>query len=258
MRIGFFDSGVGGLSVWREAMRQIPGLDSVYLADTAHCPYGDRPADFIAMRCHAAVRLLRERGCRLVVVACNTATAAAIDTLRASYPLPFVGMEPAVKPAALATKTGVVGVLATPGTLAGRLFRETSAKAAHHARVLVRHAAGWVEAVERGDIAPEGATLEIVRREVAPLLEAGADSLVLGCTHFPFLRDAIQAVAGPGVVLYDPSPAIARRILDLLPESGSFDGPCRTEFLSTGDPTSLDRMLRHLHMGSVPITRVAP
>ena len=246
MKVGFFDSGVGGLSVWREAVRLLPGLDTAYVADTAFCPYGGRDPATVVERSHAIVRMLLARGCGLVVVACNTATAAAIDILRATYPVPFVGMEPAVKPAALASRSHVVGVLATPGTLAGRLFRATSARVARHARVLVREAPGWVGAVERGETAPEGATLELVRRAVAPLLAEGADGLVLGCTHFPFLRDAIRAVAGDEVTLYDPAPAVARRIRDLLPPGATTDAPGRADFLATGDSTPLARMLARL------------
>lgn len=254
MKVGFFDSGVGGLSVWREAVRLMPDLETVYIADNANCPYGGRPAEFVRERSREMVRRLLARGCGMVVVACNTATAAAIDDLRREFPVPFVGMEPAVKPAALASRSHVVGVLATPGTLQGRLFRATSARVSANAKIVVRRVSGWVEAVERGDIAPTGETLELVRREISPLLDAGADSLVLGCTHFPFLREAIEKVAGPGVALYDPAPAVARRIQSLLvsasvntnlsPQKTGTGPVFSREFYATGDTAPLERMRR--------------
>ena len=233
MKVGFFDSGIGGLSVWREAVRLMPRLDTVYIADTANCPYGGRDTEFVRGRARALTEELVAKGCGMVVVACNTATAAAIDVLRSEFDIPFVGMEPAVKPAALASRSHIVGVLATPGTLRGRLFRATSERVSANTRILVRQVSRWVEAVERGDIAPEGATLEMVRRDISPLLEAGADSLVLGCTHFPFLSEAIRKVAGDGVALYDPAPAVARRIRSLLGSEPSSPSPLR-EFLFTG------------------------
>lgn len=233
MKVGFFDSGVGGMSVWREAVRLMPRLDTAYIADTANCPYGGRDTDFIRDRARELASELVAMGCEMVVVACNTATAAAIDCLRSEFDIPFVGMEPAVKPAALASRSHVVGVLATSGTLHGRLFRATSERVSANTRILVRQVTGWVEAVERGETAPEGATLDMVRRDIAPLLDAGADSLVLGCTHFPFLSEAIRKVAGDGVALYDPAPAVARRIRFLLGAEPSSAAPAR-EFVFTG------------------------
>ena len=236
--IGFFDSGLGGLSVWREVAERLPMERTVYLADNAHCPYGPKPPDRIIAYSRTNTERLLGEGCKLIVVACNTATAAAIDTLRAAYPIPFIGMEPAVKPAALASKCHTIGVLATPGTVQGRLYRETSSRFAGNTRILVRRVEGWVEAVERGETAVTDATVALVRREIAPLLEAGVDGLVLGCTHFPFLREVIRAVAGPDVTLYDPAEAIARRVEAVLSEKGLASqsapvGIARHRFLST-------------------------
>lgn len=252
--IGFFDSGVGGLSVWSEVVRLLPREGTVYLADNAHCPYGPQPAERVIALSRANTEFLLSKGCKLIVVACNTATAAAIDALRANYPVPFIGMEPAVKPAALASAKHLVGVLATAGTLHGRLYRETSERFAGNARMVVREVHGWVEAVERGETdTPE--TLELVRKEVQPLLDAGVDSLVLGCTHFPFLRKAIEAVAGTGVRLYDPAPAVARqakRVLaksDLLADAATPSEPVR-EFIATGGRAVLELMLRKLSSGA--------
>ena len=174
--VGFFDSGVGGLCVREAFRRRLPREDTVYIADTAHCPYGNRPAAEIVRLARRHVRALLARGCKMVVVACNTATAAAIDVLRATWPdVPFVGMEPAVKPAVLRSKSGVVGVLATQGTFNGRLYRETCARFARKTTVLASVADDFVELVERGET--EGPRAEAaVRARVEPLLAAGAQA----------------------------------------------------------------------------------
>lgn len=224
--IGFFDSGVGGLCV-RDAVRTLlPREDTVYYADSAHCPYGNRPAAEIRARARTLTRLLLATPCKMIVVACNTATAAAIDVLRTEWPdVPFIGMEPAVKPAALNSKSGVVGVLATEGTFHGRLYRETSARFAQGVTVLACVADEFVRLVETGET--DGARAEcIVRAKVEPLLAAGADHLVLGCTHFPHLTRVIERVAAGRAVVVDPAPAVAaqvKRILaarDLLNDAG--------------------------------------
>ena len=214
--IGFFDSGVGGLCVRDACIRLMPHESTWYIADSAHCPYGCRPpAEIVELACGHVRRLLAER-CKLIVVACNTATAAAIDILRAQWPtVPFVGMEPAVKPAALRSRTGVVGVLATEGTFQGRLYRETCARFAKKTTVLMCVADDFVALVERGETS--GARAEAaVRRRIEPLLAAGADHLVLGCTHFPHLRPLIEKVAAGKAEVIDPSDAVARQAHRLL------------------------------------------
>ena len=231
MKVGFFDSGIGGLSVWREAVRLMPRLDTVYIADTANCPYGGRDTEFVRGRARALTEELVAKGCGMVVVACNTATAAAIDVLRSEFDIPFVGMEPAVKPAALASRSHIVGVLATPGTLRGRLFRATSERVSANTRILVRQVSRWVEAVERGDIAPEGATLEMVRRDISCCESSGVAFAVVSA--FSFTSDAARSIGGNGVALYDPAPAVARRIRSLLGSEPSSPSPLR-EFLFTG------------------------
>ena len=210
--IGFFDSGVGGLCVRAAVIRLLPHESTVYLADSAHCPYGNKPAAEIRKLADAHVRTLLAHGVKLIVVACNTATAAAIEYLRATWPeVPFVGMEPAVKPAARHSKTGVVGVLATQGTFNGRLYRETCARFARDTTVLMCVADEFVTLVERGETSGPRAA-EVVRRRVAPLIAAGADHLVLGCTHFPHLRALIDAAAEGRAVVIDPSEAVARQV----------------------------------------------
>lgn len=223
--IGVFDSGVGGLSVWREIARLIPGASLVYLADQAHIPYGGRSLDEVrALTLHAAGWLI-EHGCDVVVIACNTASAAALEALRTTFPAtPFVGMEPAIKPAALHTRTGVVGVLATPATLRSARYAGLVSRWGQALRVIEQPCLGWVEAVERlPDRAPRADDADLLRLVgdcVNPLLAQNADVLVLGCTHFPFLRPWIEHVIGawrvahPGThvaTLIDPAPAVARR-----------------------------------------------
>lgn len=216
--VGFFDSGRGGLCV-REAFRRLlPQEDTIYVADTAHCPYGNRPPDEIVALAKGIVSDLLSRRCKMIVVACNTATAAAIDILRATWPeVPFVGMEPAVKPAVLHSRTGVVGVLATAGTFNGRLYRETSARFAAQTTVLTCVADEFVTLVERGEVT--GPQVEAaVRARVEPLLAAGADHLVLGCTHFPHLQPVIEKVAAGRAKILEPSAAVARQAERLLAE----------------------------------------
>ena len=214
--IGFFDSGVGGLCVRDACIRLLPHESTFYIADSANCPYGSKAPAEIEKLARKHVRRLLSAGCKLIVVACNTATAAAIDTLRAEWPdVPFVGMEPAVKPAVLRSRSGVVGVLATEGTFHGRLYRETCARFAKRTTVLMCVADDFVTLVERGETSGVHAEAA-VRRRIEPLLAAGADHLVLGCTHFPHLRPLIEQVAAGRATVLDPSDAVARQIRRLL------------------------------------------
>lgn len=218
--VGFFDSGVGGTCILNAFRRLCPDVPTAYIADSANCPYGNKPPEEIIRLSEANVRKLLKKGCMVIVVACNTATAAAIDYLRAKYPeVPFVGLEPAVKPAALKSKTGVVAVLATQGTFNGRLYRETSARFAKNVTVLATVADEFVTAVER---AVKPGTIEVdvrrictkanetmVRAKIEPLIAAGADHIVLGCTHFPHLKPLIEKVAAGRATVIDPSEAVA-------------------------------------------------
>jgi glutamate racemase len=214
--IGIFDSGMGGLSVWHEVRRLLPEESVIYLADGKNCPYGDRSAEDIAALTRRAVVELLARGAKLIVVACNTATAVAIDALREEFDVPFVGMEPAVKPAALATKTGKIGILATRASLAGDLFRTTSAKYASQVEILTAVGEGFVELVERGMERSDEAEVA-VRRVVEPLLATDIDKIVLGCTHYPFLRPLIERVIGNrDIAVIDSGEAVARRVEWLL------------------------------------------
>jgi glutamate racemase len=214
--VGFFDSGVGGRCVLEAFRRLCPDEPTVYFADSENCPYGNKPPEEIVRLSKRITADLIGRGCEVVVVACNTATAAAIDELRSEWPdVPFVGMEPAVKPAALGSKSGVVGVLATRGTFNGRLYRETSSKVSDTVRIIECIADEFVDLVERGVVS--GAEAEdAVRRRIEPLIAAGADRIVLGCTHFPHLKHLMKNIADGRAEIVDPSDAVARRIVEVL------------------------------------------
>lgn len=220
--IGIFDSGSGGLSVLREILRVLPRERFVYYADNANCPYGEKTPEFIQSRGRTITEYLLSRGAEIIVVACNTATAAAISTLRNEYPVRFIGMEPAVKPAALSSKTGVIGVLATAGTLKGSKYLTTKGIYEEDVKIVEHVGQGFVELVENG-ILDGPVAEETVRKSLKPLLDAGADRIVLGCTHYPFLRDVIQRVAGPDVTIIDPAPAVARHLVDVMREEGLID-----------------------------------
>ena len=214
--VGFFDSGVGGRCILEAFRRLRPDVETVYLADSEHCPYGNRPPEEIVRLSEANVKKLLAAGCTMIVIACNTATAAAIDYLRRKYPkVPFVGVEPAIKPAALRSKTGVVGVLATAGTFHGRLYNETKSRFARSVTVLAAVADEFVQLVERGET--DGPRVErAVRARIEPLLRAGADRIVLGCTHFPHLKPVIERICAGRAEVIDPSEAVARQAARVL------------------------------------------
>lgn len=223
--IGIFDSGIGGLSVFREIRKLLPEQGYIYYSDSAHCPYGEKSKEYIIDRARSITRRLMGMGAEIVVVACNTATAAAISTLRKEFPIRFIGMEPAIKPAAALTKTGVVGVLATAGTLKAEKYLDTREKWAQSITVVEHIGEGFVELVEKGQTS--GAEAEaVVQNSLVPLLEAGADTIVLGCTHYPFLADTIKKVAaahgadGNSFHLIDPAPAVARHLLEVMEAEG--------------------------------------
>ncbi len=217
--IGVFDSGVGGLSVLREIRRELPHEDLLYVADSGHAPYGDKPGETIEARALAIVEFLASRRAKAIVVACNTATGAAVATLRARFALPIVAMEPAVKPAAASTRSGVIGVLATGSTLASENFARLSARFGAGVEILVQPCPGLVEQVEAGDLTGDR-TRALLEQYVRPLLERRADTLVLGCTHYPFLAPLIREIAGPSVAIVDPSAAVARELRRRLADGG--------------------------------------
>lgn len=216
-KIGIFDSGIGGLSVRKEIVRLLPHESVIYYGDGKNCPYGTKSREEVTAISENIVKFLIGKGAKLIVAACNTATADAIDYLRATYPaIPFVGMEPAVKPAALSTKSGTIGILATEATLHGRHFMESYRKYSPHVEIIQAVGEGFVELAECGN-ENSAQAVEAVRAALEPMLERGADNIVLGCTHYPFLMNAIREVVGSrDVKILDPAPAIALRVRELL------------------------------------------
>lgn len=248
--IGIFDSGIGGLSVFREIRKVLPEQSYVYYSDNAHCPYGEKSKEYIIERARAITHELLAKGAGIIVVACNTATAAAIATLREEFPVKFIGMEPAIKPAASITGTGVVGVLATAGTLNSEKYLRHKEKYAADIRIIEHAGKDFVELVENGITSgPEAET--VVSHSLKPLLEAGADTIVLGCTHYPFLAETIKKVAAAHHAdsnldsefnLIDPAPAVARHLLEVMETEGlptSAPEGFSIELLSSGNPQTL-------------------
>ena len=250
--VGLVDSGSGGLSVYREIRKLLPEERFIYYADNANCPYGEKSPEFIIRRMHEITDLMLSKGAQVLVVACNTATSAAIADLRASYGIPFIGMEPAVKPAALGTLTGVIGVLATSGTLKGSKYLKMRDMYSDEVRVVERPGKGFVELVESGKLS--GAETEaVVRDSLLPLLESGADTVVLGCTHYPFLLPVLQKVAdayaGAGKVHFiDPAPAVARRLVQVMDECAirKGSGEPGLELICSGSEAPVRSLLRKL------------
>lgn len=243
--VGFFDSGVGGLSVLRHALDGFCGLPLLYVADSAYAPYGRRPQQEIQERARRITAFLVGQGARCIVVACNTATAQAIEVLRAEFDVPIVGMEPALKPAAGLTRGGGVAVLATPGTLASGRFARLVSDHAGSARVHSLECAGWVEAVESG--AEDSAdTHRLVADALRPALEAGVDTYVLGCTHFPFLDKAIRSAVGDAVALVDPGPAVVRQARRRLNIDCAGSARSEVRLYTSAAPTRLSEQARRL------------
>ncbi|MBO4557717.1 MAG: glutamate racemase [Bacteroidales bacterium] len=226
--IGIYDSGLGGLSVMKEIVSLLGGEDYLYFADSKYCPYGTRDKEFLRERATAVTEFLTGRGAEMVVVACNTATAAAISHLRESFPIPFVGMEPAIKPAILHTYTGVIGVLATAVTFTGELYHKTleryAAAEGEEVRVIEQVGYGLVEAVESGNI-HSAETVSLLHKYIDPMLEAGADHIVLGCTHYPFLAEEMEKITAGRAAIVNPAPAVARQVQKLYGEERGTGAP---------------------------------
>jgi glutamate racemase len=251
--IGVFDSGVGGLSVLRELRALLPEERYIYIADQAHVPYGQRELAEVRRFSLGVADYLLGRGAQIIVVACNTASAAALAQLRAAHPaFPFVGMEPAVKPAAEQSRRGVIGVIATAATFQGELFASVVHRHARGVRVIQQTCPGLVERIEAGET--DGPALEsFLRERLQPLLDAGIDELVLGCTHYPFVTGALQSVFGPGVKIIDPAPAVARQVQRLLAGKRASGGVGGVEFCTSGDAAALSRTIRKLLGEEAPV-----
>lgn len=219
--IAVFDSGVGGISVLQHIHALLPNEQLLYVADSKYAPYGNKSPAEIQARCTEITDFLIANHAKAIVVACNTATAAAIDMMREQYTLPIIGMEPAVKPAAAASRNGIIGVLATTGTLKSAQFAGLLESYGRNVKVVTQACVGLVECVERGELQAD-TTLQLVKNYCQPLLDEGADTIVLGCTHYPFVRPLIEQVVGEQVSLIDTGAAVARQLqkrlaaLDLL------------------------------------------
>ena len=243
--VGVFDSGVGGLSVLGAVRARLPFESLLYVADSGHVPYGEKSPEYIRERCRCIADFLLAQGAKALVVACNTATVAAVAELRERHPgLPIVGMEPAVKPAAAATRGGTVGVLATTGTLKSARFAALLDRFAHDVTVVTQPCPGLVECVEQGALAAP-ATRALLASYVQPLLDAGCDTLILGCTHYPFLRPLLRELVPESVSLVDTGAAVARQLQRLLQAGNALAegeaSPCR--FWSSGDAGALQAVL---------------
>lgn len=220
--IGIFDSGVGGFSVFKEIRKKLPHHPILYFADQSHVPYGPRTLEEVLLLSQTITEFLIDLGAELIVIACNTASAAALYPMREKYPLiPFVGMEPAVKPAVEHTHTGVVGVLATPATFQGKLYNSVVERFAKNVKIYQNTCPGLVQEIENGNFSGEK-TRRILLQALLPMVENNIDTVVLGCTHYPFVIPLIQEIVGPDVSVIDPSPAIANQTFRKVQESSIF------------------------------------
>ena len=260
--VGIFDSGLGGLSVLRAVRAQLPAEHLIYVADSRYAPYGERDDDFVADRTLAIGEWLVSQGAKALVVACNTATAQSIALVRERMSIPLVGVEPGIKPAALGSRSRVAGVLATQSTLRSARFQALLERHAAGCRVLCQPGHGLVQAVERGDVGSPD-LLALLRSYLQPMLDAGADTLVLGCTHYPFLDAAIRSIVGDRMTLIDTGVAVARQLQRVLGERSLLaeppaDGAVGTvRFCSTGDGTQLHAVSAALLQVDVPVQHVS-
>lgn len=246
--IGVFDSGVGGLSVAKEIRRLLPLEDLIYYADSAYCPYGEKDPELIRQRERTIVEFLLSKGAKLIVVACNTASSAGLEELRKLFTVPIVGMEPGVKPAVAATRSGKIGVLATGVTIAGDRFASLVKRYAENTKVITQPCPGLVELIEYGKL-EEPETEEVLKGFLRPMLEQGADTIVLGCTHYPFLRPMIEQLAGPGISVIDTGAAAAKQVSRVLDENDLAvkEGlPGTEQFFTSGNQDEVEKVLRTL------------
>jgi glutamate racemase len=213
--IGFFDSGVGGTSIWKEMIKILPHENTIYLADSINAPYGKRAKDEIILLSEKNTEYLLNKGCKMIVVACNTATTNAISHLRDKYKVPFIGIEPAIKPAALHTKTNSVGILATQGTLSSELFAKTSKKFASNIDICEREGKGLVELIETNQL-ESNAMYKLLVKYLKPMQQANIDYLILGCSHYPYLIPQIQKIMGDEISIIDSGFAVSKQIQNIL------------------------------------------
>lgn len=247
--IGLFDSGLGGTSIWKEIHALLPGENTIYLADSRNAPYGVRPKADIIRLSTKNTELLLEKGCKLIVVACNTATTNAIQVLRDTYNIPFIGIEPAIKPASLQTKTGAIGILATKGTLSSALFHHTSNLFANGHHVVEQEGDGIVELIEQGRIDTDDMRA-LLSRYLKPMLEAKIDHLVLGCTHYPYLIPLLKEMLPEDVTIIDSGKAVARQTKAILEQHGLLNspkGPSAHRFYTNTDTQVMESLIGKSH-----------
>lgn len=246
--IGVMDSGVGGISVLKHIHALLPNEPLIYVADSAHAPYGNKSQEEIKQRCFAVADFLIAQEVKALVVACNTATAAAIADMRARYDLPIIGMEPAVKPAATASKNGIIGVLATVGTLQSAQFAALLESYGRNVEVVTQGCIGLVECIERGELDTEN-TKQLLQQYCAPLLAEGADTIVLGCTHYPFVRESIEQIVGKSVSIIDTGAAVAKQLQHKLSEQSSLNPstePATIQFVTNSPHIQANKVIETL------------
>lgn len=255
--VGFFDSGVGGLSVWKEFIKILPNESTIYFADNKFAPYGEKSKDQIISRAKFITEFLLKKNCKLIVVACNTATAAAIDYLRANFTVKFVGMEPAVKPAVKKSKTGNIGVLATKGTINGKLFNKTSSEYAKDKNVIVQIGKGLVDIVENNKM-DKAESRALINKYINYFLENDVDQIVLGCTHYPFLSNQIQEIIGNRAELLDPAVPVVKQAERLLSEGKLLEtiSVVKHEFFTSAESKSLKTVLKCFYQDKFTVTTI--
>jgi glutamate racemase len=213
--LGIFDSGIGGTSIWKEVVKLLPNENTIYLADSKNAPYGEKSSEEIIALSVKNTEFLLSKGCKLIIVACNTATTNAIDFLRKNYTIPFIGIEPAIKPAALLSKTGAIGILATKGTLSSKLFEKTTKEYTKNITTIEQDGEGLVPLIEEGKLnSPE--INELLTTYLKPMLQFNIDHLVLGCTHYPYLIPQIKKIIGENITIIDSGEAVAKQTKAIL------------------------------------------
>ena len=251
--IGIFDSGVGGLSIWKEINKLLPHESIIYIADSINAPYGDKPKDKIIELSVRNTELLLKLNCKLIVVACNTATTNSIELLRKSYTVPFIGIEPATKPAAINTKTGKIGILATKGTLASELFLNTSKQYRGDVEIIETIGTGLVPIIESGNI--KQAEL-LLQKYLIPMIEQGVDNIVLGCTHYPFLKPIIEKIIPDSISIIDSGEAVAKQTQIILKKTdllNDTENKMNHVFYTNADETILKQFLEKIKVKNYAI-----
>jgi len=243
--IGIFDSGIGGTSIWKEVHKLLPNENTIYIADSLNAPYGQKTKEQIIHLCEKNTEFLLNKNCKLIIVACNTATTNAINHLRSTYNIPFIGIEPAIKPAALKTKTNVIGILATKGTLNSSLFEKTSSLINSNIKIIEQIGEGLVELIEKGAINSKQMDITL-KKYLQPMLDQNIDCLVLGCTHYPYLTSKIKGIVGNSVNIIDSGEAVAiqtQKMLTLYDMSNFSTLKSKNIFYSSGDKKILQQIL---------------